>query len=99
MPSQDQTIKYTCDKGGNIVSKEVYNYCEGEIAGSVRDYDSYYYEYSNAMWNDVLTGVNGNAVGSDSMGNITQYKNNVYEWTARRQLSKSTDINGESMLF
>lgn len=51
------------------------------------------------MWNDVLTGVNGNAVGSDSMGNITQYKNNVYEWTAGRQLSKSTDINGESMLF
>lgn len=79
------TTLYSYDKGGNITSKKVYNYTEGEVSGEAVSQKTY--EYSDGDWRDLLTSYDGQAITYDKIGNPLQYRDGYnFTWTNGRSL-------------
>lgn len=100
-----KTITYQYDKGGNLAQTAEYNYTEGSLAELTASQTDAY-SYRNSGWKDVITGALGFTVTTDAMGNITDISNGdgksgvSYEWTAGRQLAKTTrEENGTYYLY
>ena len=85
----NKTIVYTYDKGGNILSKENYNYTNTTALGT--QISKINYQYSDSNWKDKLTSYNGKGITYDAIGNLSTYNNDVYRWEAGRSLKY---ING-----
>ena len=82
----DQTIVYTYDKGGNLVSKDYYPLTFDELpANAVPTYTANY-NYRSTGWKDVLTGYDGSSISTDAAGNITCWGGMDLYWNAGRQL-------------
>ncbi len=105
----EKTIVYCYDTGGNIVSKTIYEYTQGEIPAEAVPVATYTYEYNDSIWKDKLTAVTYNETDSnsedfstqiayDNSGNITSYKGYTYTWNGR-QLESSLAPNGEMTVY
>lgn len=86
---QNQTITYTYDNSGNILSKFVYNYT---TADEIIDAPSYVYSYSYTDSTDKnkLTSYDGKNISYDSNGNMTNFNGWTYSWSGKN-LSASTN--------
>ena len=61
---------YAYDLGGNILSKTEYDYADGQTSNPV----TVSYTYGDAVWRDLLTAYNGEAITYDGIGNPTNYR-------------------------
>ena len=75
---QNQTITYTYDNGGNILSVAEYPYTTGELGESTAVKS---YGYEDANWKDKLTSYNGQSITYDAIGNPLQYRDGMtFTW-------------------
>ena len=76
------------DRGGNILSKTA-------SAGN-----SHTYAYSHAVWKDLLTAVDGNAITYDEIGNpLTYYDGTTFTWEGRQMQSATVGSTAISYTY
>mgnify|MGYP002771227767 FL=1 len=85
---------YTYDLGGNILSKTEYDYADGQTTNPV----TVSYTYGDAVWRDLLTAYNGEAITYDGVGNPTSYRGWSMTWQGGRQLA-SMQKDGTTLSF
>ena len=85
---------YAYDLGGNILSKTEYDYADGQTSNPV----TISYTYGDAVWRDLLTVYNGEAITYDGIGNPTSYRGWGMSWQGGRQLS-SMQKDGTTLSF
>ncbi len=85
--TQNCTITYAYDAGGNITSKSVYAYTTGDLTGKTAT-DTVSYDYGNDAWKDELTSYDGEAIEYDEIGNPELYRGWGMTWQGR-QLTKA----------
>ncbi len=85
--TQNCTITYAYDAGGNITSKSVYAYTTGDLTGKTAT-DTVSYDYGNSAWKDELTSYDGESIVYDKIGNPTSYRGWGMTWQGR-QLTKA----------
>ncbi|MCL2532106.1 MAG: DNRLRE domain-containing protein [Oscillospiraceae bacterium] len=86
--SLNQTFIFSYDNHGNILSRTTHEFTLGALGSAIETIN---YAYENANWPDLLTGIGGAHIVSDSMGNPVLVYDGVepiaYFWTAGRQLA------------
>ena len=85
---------YAYDLGGNILSKTEYDYADGQTSNPV----AVSYTYGDAVWRDLLTAYNGEAITYDGIGNPTSYRGWGMTWQGGRQLA-SMQKDGTTLSF
>ncbi len=91
----DQTVVYTYDNGGNILTKTYYDYTTGEL-GTVKDTVAYTY---NSVWKDKLLTYDGGAtITYDEIGNPLTYNGYTFTWQKGRQLASASG-NGKTISY
>ena len=85
---------YAYDLGGNILSKTEYDYADGQTSNPV----TVSYTYGDAVWRDLLTAYNGEAITYDGVGNPTSYRGWGMSWQGGRQLA-SMQKDGTALSF
>ena len=85
---------YAYDLGGNILSKTEYDYADGQTTNPV----TVSYTYGDAVWRDLLTAYNGEAITYDGIGNPTSYRGWGMSWQGGRQLA-SMQKDGTTLSF
>ena len=85
---------YAYDLGGNILSKTEYDYADGQTSNPV----TVSYTYGDAVWRDLLTAYNGEAITYDGIGNPTNYRGWGMTWQGGRQLA-SMQKDGTALSF
>ena len=85
---------YAYDLGGNILSKTEYDYADGQTSNPV----TVSYTYGDAVWRDLLTAYNGEAITYDGIGNPTSYRGWGMTWQGGRQLA-SMQKDGTTISF
>ena len=85
---------YAYDLGGNILSKTEYDYADGQTSNPV----TVSYTYGDAVWRDLLTAYNGEAITYDGIGNPTSYRGWGMTWQGGRQFS-SMQKDGTALSF
>ena len=85
----NKTIKYSYDKGGNILSKSEYPYTTGETGTATKTYN---YKYADSNWKDKLTEFDGKAITYDAIGNPLTYDGWTYAWEEGRQLNQFPEM-------
>ena len=85
---------YAYDLGGNILSKTEYDYADGQTSNPV----TVSYTYGDAVWRDLLTAYNGEAITYDDVGNPTNYRGWGMTWQGGRQLA-SMQKDGTTLSF
>ena len=89
----NETVVYTYDNHGNILSKTVYPFTLGEI---VSEGTTVNYGY-DSTWTDLLINYNGQAISYDQIGNPLSYRDGMsFKWSAGRKLTSFTLNNGAS---
>ena len=94
--TQNCTITYAYDAGGNITSKSVYAYTTGDLTGKTAT-DTVSYDYGNDAWKDELTSYDGEAIEYDEIGNPELYRGWTMGWEGRQL--KSAGKNGTNLSF
>ena len=79
-----KTWTYAYDSGGNIRSKTEYAYTTGTLGAVVRTVN---YGYGDASWSDLLTGIGGQSLTADEIGNLLSDGTWTYTWQHGRQLA------------
>ncbi|MDD2376320.1 MAG: RICIN domain-containing protein [Clostridia bacterium] len=82
----NQTISYTYDTGGNLTSKDIYEYTTDISLTGLTKLDTKTYTY-DTVWKDKLTNYNGKDITYDNIGNPLTYDGNTYTWQNGRQLA------------
>ena len=85
--TQNCTITYAYDAGGNITEKRTYAYTTGDLTGKTAT-KTVKYDYGNSAWGDELTSYNGESIVYDKIGNPTTYRGWGMTWQGR-QLTKA----------
>ncbi len=88
--SQNLTVVYSYDNGGNLTAKNIYPYTAGSITTEPLQTISYSYGGETAKWKDQLTNYNGQQITYDGIGNPLSYRGMSMTWHAGRQLSEIT---------
>ena len=81
--TQNCTITYAYDAGGNITTKKTYAYTTGDLTGKTAT-DTVSYDYGNDAWKDELTSYDGEAIEYDKIGNPTLYRGWGMTWQGRQ---------------
>ena len=81
--SQDKTIVYAYDQGGNLLSVKEYAYTEEVLPEAPLRTETGTY---SSTWKDQLLNWNGTAMTYDAVGNMLTRGNITYIWTMRRKL-------------
>lgn len=87
--SRNLTITYSYDVGGNITSKTIYPYTEGDTLPEPTETISY--TYGNDEWKDQLTKYKGREIEYDAIGNPLSYDGNTLTWQNGRELAGITN--------
>ena len=85
--TQNCTITYAYDAGGNITSKKIYAYTTDSLDGKTPT-ETINYTYGNSAWGDELTSYKGENIEYDAIGNPTSYRGWGMTWQGR-QLTKA----------
>ncbi len=85
-------IEYVYDNAGNITQSTVKNISDDSII------EQHSGTYSNLLWEDQLTSYDNNTILYDTIGNITQYKSDSFEWKNGRELYKFTNNLNNSVV-
>ena len=88
--TQNCTITYSYDAGGNITAKKTYAYTTGSL-DNVAATNTVNYTYGNSAWKDELTAYNGETISYDAIGNPTTYRGWAMAWYGRQLESASKD--------
>ena len=89
----NQTVVYSYDNHGNILSKTVYPFTLGEIDSEGTTIN---YGY-DSNWTDLLVQFNGQAITYDQIGNPLTYRDGMlFGWSGGRKLSNIAFYDGES---
>ena len=94
--TQNCTITYAYDAGGNITSKNIYAYTTGSLDGKTAN-ETINYTYGNDAWKDELTSYKGEAIEYDKIGNPELYRGWTMGWEGRQL--KSAGKNGTNLSF
>ena len=94
--TQNCTITYAYDAGGNITSKKIYAYTTGSLDGKTPT-ETINYTYGNSAWKDELTSYKGEAIEYDEIGNPELYRGWTMGWEGRQL--KSAGKNGTNLGF
>ena len=94
--TQNCTITYSYDAGGNITSKSIYAYTTGSLDGKTPT-ETINYTYGNSAWKDELTSYKGEAIEYDEIGNPELYRGWTMGWEGRQL--KSAGKNGTNLSF
>ena len=94
--TQNCTITYAYDAGGNITSKKIYAYTTGSLDGKAPT-ETINYTYGNSAWKDELTSYKGEAIEYDEIGNPELYRGWTMGWEGRQL--KSAGKNGTNLSF
>lgn len=86
-----KTWVYTYDNGGNILTKKEYSYTTGTLGTAL---DTITYGYGDSSWKDLLTSYDGQALTSDTLGNLINDGTWSYTWQHGRQLAQMSKPNG-----
>lgn len=86
-----KTWVYTYDNGGNILTKKEYSYTTGTLGTAL---DTITYGYGDSSWKDLLTSYDGQALTTDTLGNLTNDGTWSYTWQHGRQLAQMSKRNG-----
>jgi RHS repeat-associated protein len=79
------SMVYVYDAGGNLLTKEKYDYTTGTL-GAMRP--SYVFGYDNTVWTDQMTDYDGTDLTYDAVGNMTDYGDNWhFIWDKGNQLT------------
>lgn len=89
------TWVYEYDLGGNIVAKKEYPYTTGSLSTPLRVIP---YVYGDAVWKDLLTSYDGQAISSDTIGNPLIMGNRTFTWQKGRQLA-ALNIGGTNVQY
>lgn len=81
----NQTIEYSYDNYGNILSKKVYTYNTNTLLSENT------YSYENSNWQDLLTKFNNESITYDNIGNPLTIGNKTLAWMNGRELSTYND--------
>lgn len=81
----NQTIEYSYDNYGNILSKKVYRYNTNTLLSENT------YSYENSNWQDLLTKFNNESITYDNIGNPLTIGNKTLTWMNGRELSTYND--------
>ena len=93
----NKSYRFTYDYNGNITKKEEFDFTTDETLGTPMATVDYAYADSN--WKDLLTSYDGKAITYDSIGNMTSYNGNIYEWQGKRLSSVENDSNSYSYTY
>jgi RHS repeat-associated protein len=86
--SLNKTIEYNYDNGGNILSKDYYEYKTETLINTIE------YEYNNNNWKDQLTKYNNKTITYDQIGNPLSIGNDIsLSWINGRSLESYTDTS------
>ena len=94
--TQNCTITYAYDAGGNITTKKTYAYTTGSLDGKTPT-ETINYTYGNSAWKDELTSYKGEAIEYDEIGNPELYRGWTMGWEGRQL--KSAGKNGTNLSF
>lgn len=86
-----KTWVYTYDNGGNILTKKEYSYTTGTLGTAL---DTITYGYGDSSWKDLLTSYDGQALTTDTLGNLTNDGTWSYTWQHGRQLAQMSKPSG-----
>ena len=81
--TQNCTITYSYDAGGNITAKKIYAYTTGSLDGKTAN-ETINYTYGNDAWKDELTSYKGEAIEYDEIGNPELYRGWGMTWQGRQ---------------
>ena len=88
--TQNCTITYAYDAGGNITEKRTYAYTTGDLTGKTAT-KTVKYDYGNSAWGDELTSYNGESIVYDKIGNPTSYRGWGMTWQGRQLVKAEKD--------
>ena len=94
--TQNCTITYAYDAGGNITTKKIYAYTTDSLDGKAPT-ETINYTYGNSAWGDELTSYKGEAIEYDEIGNPELYRGWTMDWEGRQL--KSAGKNGTNLSF
>ena len=96
----NQSIVYTYDDRGNILSRQIYAYAaDGGTLGDVADTITYGYDSANQQWADQLASYDGEAIRYDANGNPTTYRGYTMTWQGRRLTSATNGTDAISYAY
>ncbi|MDD5902214.1 MAG: hypothetical protein PUC58_02485 [Oscillospiraceae bacterium] len=81
--TQNCTITYAYDAGGNITTKKIYAYTTDSLDGKTPT-ETINYTYGNSAWKDELTSYKGEAIEYDEIGNPELYRGWTMSWQGRQ---------------
>lgn len=93
--SQNKTIVYAYDQGGNLKSVKEYAYAEGTLPETPAHEETGTY---SSTWKDQLLNWDGTAMTYDAVGNMLTLGDAVYTWTMGRKLA-SVDNGKKAQYF
>ena len=86
--TQNKTITYAYDQGGNLLSVKEYAYTEGTLPEtSLRTKSGTYSSTYSSTWKDQLLNWNGITMTYDAVGNMLTRGDTAYTWTMGRKLA------------
>ena len=88
--TQNCTITYAYDAGGNITTKKIYAYTTDSLTGKAPT-ETVNYTYGNSAWKDELTSYKGEAIEYDKIGNPTLYRGWGMTWQGRQLVKAEKD--------
>ena len=88
--TQNCTITYAYDAGGNITAKKIYAYTTGDLTGKTAT-DTVSYDYGNSAWGDELTSYGNERIEYDKIGNPTLYRGWGMTWQGRQLVKAEKD--------
>ena len=91
----DSLADQTYDDAGNMLTRTKYAYTMDTLGTPL---STQTFTYGDSTWGDLLTGINGTTVTSDTIGNILSDGTSTYTWKNGRQLATATK-NGTTWTY
>ncbi len=87
------------DSRGNIGSRSVYSYANGQVGAKTEFYDYVYGTDADAGWKKLLTSYNGETIDYDEIGNPIVYRGADLLWNGRQLRKYKADNFAETYFY
>ena len=96
--TENATFTYTYDDRGNITSKNVYTYTTHSDLSTETPTDTIVYSYTNIDDPDQLTSYDGLVISYNAVGDMIEYNDMTYVWSADSELTQIKDTATDAVL-